>query len=133
MLLTLSRRKKQDRSWRSWIVEFSKLFHILSVETSRAHQPEVFGSVTRKLRNSSRLRFFLGGLRKNRRDERTTFLRFDVFLTTRRRNVGVKFDNYKLGGALFLVGSLIMVYNIYRTIKGSQPVTQPVGMISAAA
>ena len=37
------------------------------------------------------------------------------------------------GGALFLVGSLIMVYNIYRTIKGSQPVTQPVGMISAAA
>jgi cytochrome c oxidase cbb3-type subunit I len=37
------------------------------------------------------------------------------------------------GGALFLVGSLIMVYNIYRTIKGTQPVTQPVGMISAAA
>ena len=37
------------------------------------------------------------------------------------------------GGALFVVGSLIMVYNIYRTIKGAQPVTQPVGMISAAA
>jgi cytochrome c oxidase cbb3-type subunit 1 len=38
-----------------------------------------------------------------------------------------------VGGLLFLVGSLIMVYNIYRTIRGSQPVTQPVGMISAAA
>ena len=37
------------------------------------------------------------------------------------------------GGLLFLVGSLIMVYNLYRTIKGAQPVTQPVGMISAAA
>jgi cytochrome c oxidase cbb3-type subunit 1 len=37
------------------------------------------------------------------------------------------------GGALFLVGGLIMVYNLYRTIKGAQPVTQPVGMVSAAA
>ncbi|PZF76035.1 cytochrome-c oxidase, cbb3-type subunit I [Aestuariivirga litoralis] len=37
------------------------------------------------------------------------------------------------GGALFLVGGLIMVYNLYRTIKGAQPVTQPVGAISAAA
>jgi len=26
-----------------------------------------------------------------------------------------------------------MVYNIYRTIKNAQPVTQPVGMVSAAA
>jgi hypothetical protein len=26
-----------------------------------------------------------------------------------------------------------MVYNIYRTIKGAQPVSQPVGMVSAAA
>ncbi|MEI8177631.1 cytochrome-c oxidase, cbb3-type subunit I [Aestuariivirga sp.] len=37
------------------------------------------------------------------------------------------------GGGLFLVGALIMVYNIYRTIRGAQPVTQPVGMVSAAA
>ena len=37
------------------------------------------------------------------------------------------------GGLLFLVGSLIMVYNLYRTIKGAAPVTQPVGMVSAAA
>ena len=37
------------------------------------------------------------------------------------------------GGGLFLVGALIMVYNIYRTIKGAQPATQPVGMVSAAA
>jgi cytochrome c oxidase cbb3-type subunit 1 len=37
------------------------------------------------------------------------------------------------GGGLFLVGALIMVYNIYRTIKGAQPVSQPVGMVSAAA
>ena len=37
------------------------------------------------------------------------------------------------GGGLFLVGALIMVYNLYRTIKGAQPVTQPVGMVSAAA
>jgi cytochrome c oxidase cbb3-type subunit 1 len=37
------------------------------------------------------------------------------------------------GGLLFLVGSLIMVYNLYRTIKGAEPVTQPVGMVSAAA
>ncbi len=37
------------------------------------------------------------------------------------------------GGALFVVGSLIMVYNLYRTIKGAQPVSQPVGMVSAAA
>jgi cytochrome c oxidase cbb3-type subunit I len=37
------------------------------------------------------------------------------------------------GGALFLVGGLIMVYNLYRTIKGARPVTQPVGMVSAAA
>lgn len=37
------------------------------------------------------------------------------------------------GGALFLLGGLIMVYNIYRTIKDAQPVTQPVGTISAAA
>jgi cytochrome c oxidase cbb3-type subunit 1 len=37
------------------------------------------------------------------------------------------------GGLLFLVGSLLMVYNIYRTIKNAQPVTQPVGMVSAAA
>ena len=36
------------------------------------------------------------------------------------------------GGGLFLVGALIMVYNLYRTIKGAQPVTQPVGMVSAA-
>ena len=38
-----------------------------------------------------------------------------------------------IGGALFLLGSLIMVYNIYRTIRGAEPVTQPVGMISAPA
>jgi len=37
------------------------------------------------------------------------------------------------GGALFLVGALIMVYNLYRTIRNAQPVTQPVGMVSAAA
>ncbi len=37
------------------------------------------------------------------------------------------------GGGLFLLGGLIMVYNIYRTIKGAQPATQPVGMVSAAA
>jgi cytochrome c oxidase cbb3-type subunit 1 len=37
------------------------------------------------------------------------------------------------GGILFLLGGLIMVYNIYRTIKDARPVTQPVGMISAAA
>ena len=38
-----------------------------------------------------------------------------------------------MGGALFLVGALIMVYNIYRTIRGAQPVSQPVGMVSAPA
>jgi cytochrome c oxidase cbb3-type subunit 1 len=38
-----------------------------------------------------------------------------------------------IGGALFLVGALIMVYNIYRTIRGAQPVSQPVGMVSAPA
>jgi cytochrome c oxidase cbb3-type subunit 1 len=37
------------------------------------------------------------------------------------------------GGVLFLLGGLIMVYNIYRTIKDARPVTQPVGMVSAAA
>ena len=34
---------------------------------------------------------------------------------------------------IFLIGALIMVYNLYRTIKGARPVTQPVGMVSAAA
>jgi cytochrome c oxidase cbb3-type subunit 1 len=38
-----------------------------------------------------------------------------------------------MGGALFLVGALIMVYNIYRTIRGAHPVSQPVGMVSAPA
>ena len=33
----------------------------------------------------------------------------------------------------YIVGSLIMVYNIYRTIRGAEPVSQPVGMISAPA
>jgi cytochrome c oxidase cbb3-type subunit 1 len=37
------------------------------------------------------------------------------------------------GGLLFLAGALIMVYNIYRTIRSAKPVTQPVGMVSAAA
>ncbi len=37
------------------------------------------------------------------------------------------------GGALFLIGSLIMVYNLYRTVKGRSPVTQDVGVISAPA
>jgi cytochrome c oxidase cbb3-type subunit I len=37
------------------------------------------------------------------------------------------------GGALFLVGALIMVYNLYRTVWGRSPVTQNVGVISAAA
>jgi cytochrome c oxidase cbb3-type subunit 1 len=37
------------------------------------------------------------------------------------------------GGGLFLLGGLIMVYNIYRTVKGKAPVTQSVGVVSAAA
>jgi cytochrome c oxidase cbb3-type subunit 1 len=37
------------------------------------------------------------------------------------------------GGALFLVGALLMAYNIYRTIRGAEAASQPVGMISAPA
>jgi cytochrome c oxidase cbb3-type subunit 1 len=31
-----------------------------------------------------------------------------------------------LGGVLFLVGTLVMCYNVYRTIAGTQPVEAPV-------
>jgi cytochrome c oxidase cbb3-type subunit 1 len=31
-----------------------------------------------------------------------------------------------LGGALFLLGSIVMCYNIYRTVAGAEPVDAPV-------
>ncbi len=37
------------------------------------------------------------------------------------------------GGGLFLLGALIMVYNLYRTVKGAKPYTQAVGQITPAA
>jgi cytochrome c oxidase cbb3-type subunit 1 len=36
------------------------------------------------------------------------------------------------GGLLFLVGSLIMVYNLYRTIRGATPARAPIGVPAAA-
>jgi len=37
-----------------------------------------------------------------------------------------------LGGAMFLVGTLIMCYNVYRTIANAKPVVAPVPVPAAA-
>jgi cytochrome c oxidase cbb3-type subunit 1 len=37
-----------------------------------------------------------------------------------------------LGGAIFLLGTLVMVYNIWKTIVGSKPVIAPIPLPAAA-
>ena len=36
------------------------------------------------------------------------------------------------GGLLFLIGALIMVYNLYRTVRGHKAVSTPIGVPAAA-